>query len=191
MNNDLKDNDIFDDFQFETLRNNSDPPIDELSISSIHSSFTSFEKLETEKGLFNIACTNARSLTNKIASLVTLFEENNLHVALLTETWLTGKICTKRNMDNLTAGANISFIRRDRGSRGGGVAIAYDNTKIRLSKFPFEKDKTKEIICAVGSCALSRRKFAFISAYLPPSISSAELDGDIYTHWSILLIIYF
>ena len=84
-------------------------------------------------------------------------------------------------MDNLTIGANLSFIRRDRGSRGGGVAIAFNPTRIRLSKLPFERDKKKEIVCAVGNCSLSKRKVALIAAYLPPSINAAELDGYIYS----------
>ena len=78
----------------------------------------------------NLACTNARSVVNKIGSLVTLFEEMRLHFALLTETWLTSKVCSKRAMDDLTNGANISFIRRDRGTRGGGVAICYKSQVI-------------------------------------------------------------
>ena len=78
---------------------------------------------ETEPDLLNLACANARSVVEKISSLVTLFEEKNLDFALLTETWLTQKACPKRKMDDLTIGANLSFIRRDRGSRGGGCLL--------------------------------------------------------------------
>ena len=159
-----------DDLSFETLRNeNVIETNNELTLSfdsRSSASFNSFERLETEKGLFNLACTNARSLKEKIGSLVTLFEENDLHAALLTETWLTERICSKNNMDNLTVGANLSFIRRDRGSRGGGVAIVFNPTKIRLSKFQSGADKKKEVVCAIGNCSLTERKVALIAAYL-------------------------
>ena len=55
-----------------------------------------------------------------------LFDDMKLDFALLTEMWLTSRLCSRRNMDDLTTGANLSFIRRDRGSRGGGVAICYN-----------------------------------------------------------------
>ena len=89
----------------------------ELQLDSVSSfeSEISVETLVTGPGLFSLACTNARSIVEKISSLVTLFEECDLHVALLTETWLTARSCSKRQLEDLTTGANVSFIRRDRG----------------------------------------------------------------------------
>ena len=78
---------------------------------------TSFDQALSENSyLLNVACANARSLVDKIKSLIVLFEENQLHIALLTETWLANKHCPPRVMNDLTIGANLSFIRRDRGS---------------------------------------------------------------------------
>ena len=111
---------------------------------------------------------------------MTLFEENNLHIALLTETWLSQKHCSARTMADLMHGANISFIRRDRGSRGGGVAICYDPTKIRMSSFSCGVNASKsEVVCAVGNSPLTRRKIAAISAYLPPNLDANNVQAAI------------
>ena len=47
---------------------------------------------------------------------------------------------------------NIRFLRRDRNSRGGGVAIAFDRTKAEFKKVRLEslRGKDFEIIAAVG-----------------------------------------
>ena len=101
-----------------------------LNVSSIDENENSpICALSQDSSLLNIACTNARSLVQKIDSLITLFDENQLHIAMLTETWLANKHCPPRTLADLTIGANLNFIR-DRGSRGGGVAVCYNPTKI-------------------------------------------------------------
>ena len=95
---------------------------------------------------------------------------------LLTETWLTKKHCSPRVLSDLTLGANLSFIRRDRGSRGGGVAICFDPTRIRLSAFPVGKDIKGEIVCATGNSPLTKRKIALLSVYLPPALRVSEVE---------------
>ena len=119
----------------------------------------------------HFACANARSIVNKVDSLITSFEENKLHLMLLTETWLKAKHCPPRVMNDLTVGANLNFIRKDRGGRrrGGGVAICYDPTKIRLTKFEASScDVESEFICAAGTCTLTQRKIVAIAIYLHP-----------------------
>ena len=148
------------DQNIETLRHND---FDEsLSISGLSNLSTSENnQLSQNASHINVACANARSLVDKIDSLVTLFEENNLHIAMLTETWLSKKHCPPRTMSDLTIGANLNFIRRDRGRRGGGVAVCYDPTKITMKKISFKQQENcvnTEIVCAVGNCSLTKRK---------------------------------
>ena len=52
---------------------------------------------------------------------------NESRIALLTETWFThnDKIL-KAKLEDLEMSSGICIIRRDRNSRGGGVALAYD-----------------------------------------------------------------
>ena len=91
-------------------------------------------------------------------------------------------------MSDLTVGANLSFIRRDRGRRGGGVAIGYDPTKIRLKKFSTYNNTDTEIVCAVGNCPLTQRKIALISVYLPPQLVGQNLIKAVETIVDLSLI---
>ena len=156
----------------------------ELSLSlNLTPNSEEYSLLDPDPTLLNIACANARSVVEKIKSLITLFEENCLHFAAITETWLSQKHCPPRVMADLTVGAELSFIRRDRGSRGGGVAVCYNPTKIRMSKFNFKRpvnDRT-ELVTAVGNCPLTKRKISMSAIYLPPSLNKADLNMCIST----------
>ena len=117
--------DIEDRIQ-ELLRDDSPP---DLSLVNSFSGLDSSSELDSlnsyyvpPKDQLNLACTNARSIVEKIGSLVTLFDECGLHFTILTETWLSKKHCPPRVMSDLTHGANLNFIRKDRNTRGGGVA---------------------------------------------------------------------
>ena len=79
--------------------------------------------LNDNKDCLNIACANARSLVLKVDSLITLFDENSLQVALITETWLSSRHCPPRVLADLTHGANVNYIRRDRGSMSQIVCL--------------------------------------------------------------------
>ena len=78
---------------------------------------------------------------------------NKTTVALLNETWLGKKdVHLGALLEDIDQANGISFIRRDRGSRGGGVAIAFDREKIDLKKVRLNslKGKKFEIVAAMG-----------------------------------------
>ena len=165
----------------QSLRNDSTNSgsiaLSNISVSSCSDINTA---LDRNTNLLNIACANARSVVEKIDSVITLFEENSLHIAILTETWLSSKHCPPRVLADLTVGANLNFIRRDRGSRGGGVAICYDPTRIRMNGFSTGKNESKcEVVCAVGNCTLTKRKIAALTVYLPPNIDANKLAASL------------
>ena len=140
------------------------------------------EFLPSSENKINLACTNARSLAQKIGSLVTLFDENSLHIAMLTETSLTPKNSPPRVLSDLLHGGNIALIRRDRGSRGGGVAIAFNPEKGNFKKYGVNNgDKKSEIVAAVGNIKATKRKIVSIATYLPPSLSAADTSTAIST----------
>ena len=125
-----------------------------------------------------IACTNARSVVHKIGSLITLFDECGLHFAILTETWLNKKHTPPRVLNDLMHGADLKLIRKDRGRGGGGVAVCYNPTKLRLSNFPVcGGSGDYEVVCTVGNVALTKRKIAVLAVYLPPNLKSCEVRG--------------
>ena len=71
---------------------------------------------------FNCLLVNCRSLKNKLPSLITNFKENKTSVAVLTETWFQRRDNQlKAQLDEIGLRDEISFIRRDRDSRGGGA----------------------------------------------------------------------
>ena len=95
---------------------------------------------------------------------------------------MTQKVCSRRRLDDLASGANIAMIRRDRGTRGGGVAICYNPNKLKLTRFPVPNNQNKvEVVCATGSVGLTKRRLALISVYMPPNIKGTELDLYVYT----------
>ena len=151
-----------------------------LSIDSFNTVDNSdYDVINVDNNLLSIACTNARSIVEKIESVITLFDECSLHVAMITEAWLTKKHCPPRVMADLVLGSNIDFIRRDRGTRGGGVCICYNPTRIRLTKFAAYNNSNTELVCATGNCALTKKKIAFVALYLPPSLSREQLGNAI------------
>ena len=47
-------------------------------------------------------------------------------------------------------GENIAIIAKNRPSRGGGVAVAFDSNKIKMKEFKIPGN-TYEMVCAIGS----------------------------------------
>ena len=119
------------------------------------------------QNIFNYALTNARSLLPKIDSLVNYFEEYNLSACLISETWMRQDRDTDGILEEVENGAHISMIRRDRGRRGGGVAIAFDVRKMKLTKYRVNT-RGFELVCATGKINNESRKLAVIAVYLPP-----------------------
>lgn len=66
-----------------------------------------------------LICLNARSAANKAEQIEAVIFSYDPHVIMITETWLHGDI-----QDSEVVPPNYKLIRRDRSSRGGGVAIA-------------------------------------------------------------------
>ena len=115
----------------------------------------------------NFALTNARSLMPKIDSLIDYFDEHELSFCVITETWIQSSRETNKSINNLLDGSHIELIRRDRGRRGGGVAVAYDTRRAKLKKYVVRGNKF-EIVCASGKFNNNSRKVAIFAVYLPP-----------------------
>ena len=126
----------------------------------------------------NIFVTNARSLQPKIESLVTAFEELELHVAVVTESWLKPGQKLLREIAEYENGPGISVIHKSRETRrgrnaGGGVAILFNKDKIRLAERKIRRGNN-EIVCVIGKITGMSRHLAIIGAYIPPPDKSEE-----------------
>ena len=117
-NNLTKSINTYEAQEIESVRGNQTDLANSLSISNVSiatsSNSLSYQSLSQNEDLLSIACANARSLVEKIESLVTLFEECGLHAAMITETWLSQKHCPPRTMADLTIGSDLNLIRKDR-----------------------------------------------------------------------------
>ena len=84
---------------------------------------------------FNVLLTNARSIRNKIQSLIVKFNELSTHVALISETWLGRNKGTNAELAGVEKSEDIGLIRRDRVLRGGGVCVMYDNNRAHFKEY--------------------------------------------------------
>ena len=65
---------------------------------------------------------NARSICNKTESIIGLYTDLNIDVAIITETWLTAK---HTHTINLLSSPPYTFLSFPRDSRAGGIGIMY------------------------------------------------------------------
>ena len=126
--------------------------------------------------------TNARSLSPKILSLHTFFDEHKLDVALITESWLKDSKILNRDVIDLEFGSNRKIIYKNRPARkasaravGGGVSIVYDKSRCSMRERKIVGNKF-ELVLAVGKIGKIKRPFAFFCMYLEPKMKAADLD---------------
>lgn len=117
---------------------------------------------------------NARSITTKIPSLTTNFEEMEWDFALITETWLRDDHITDDVEENLRKGHGLHMICQHReGKTGGGVAIVFRKSKLTMKRYTFRKDGC-EIVAGRGKLVNNRCPLFLITAYIPPGLRVRE-----------------
>ena len=121
----------------------------------------------------NFAVINARSLYNKAESLVDLFSESDLHLATVSETWLKDNKHTTLSVADLALGKNIQLLVKNRRTRGGGVAIAFDDMKMSLKEFKIAGNRF-EMIGAVGKTIKDTKKDSGVLCILSPEAACPE-----------------
>ena len=128
----------------------------------------------------NIMLTNARSLSPKIGSLIDFFSEMEITVGMISESWLKDGKDLDKDLHDLEMGTSLKIIYKNRASksrkisrynespaRGGGVAVVFDSTKIKLTEYKIQGNKY-EIVASSGKLFGSSREFFFIAIYIPP-----------------------
>ena len=132
----------------------------------------------TRDVLVNFAITNARSLMPKIESFVEMFDELDLSLCVVSESWLKAGRELNLRMNDLENGNNLSMIHKSRKSNrgrnaGGGITIAFNKTKIKLQEYPIRKGKA-EIIAATGRVPNIPRKVVVFGIYIPPKNTAKQ-----------------
>lgn len=108
---------------------------------------------------------NAQSVVNKAESLEIALLAHNPDVAVITETWLTSDIT-----DDCVFPLSFSVFRRDRGSRGGGVAVLLKNNVKAVVLNQIEDHESLLLKITFSSFT-----FVLCALYRPPSSDSSYL----------------
>ena len=125
----------------------------------------------------NRALINCRSVKYKLKFLSECFKVNKLDLALLNETWLyrsdpqASKLLYDFKNDH-----NIELIRKDRDSRGGVVAVAYNVNNLSLKKLNLASLKAKkfEILACRGKIKKCNKELTIFSCSLTPKLNKSE-----------------
>ena len=102
---------------------------------------------------------------------------NDATVAILTETWFSkGNKRVSAALNVLSQRDGISFIRRDRNTRGGGVALAFDSNKSDFKKMALKSLRGNEFEILVGKGKLHgiKKSHLVVACYLPPAYSAKQ-----------------
>lgn len=105
---------------------------------------------------------NAQSIVNKVEKLESVLLSYDPHVTVLTETWLHDDI----GNDEIVP-PNYKLFRRDRSSRGGGVAVV---TKSNVDVVVLDQIVDHESLFLKLTCW--GNVLILVSAYRPPSADS-------------------
>ena len=95
---------------------------------------------------------------------------------MVNETWFKNGVKDSEDLSELAPAENIEFICKNRGTRGGGVAIAFDKGKCDFKKVPMTcmRGKPFEILVAAGKILGVKETHVLISVYLPPNYTRQE-----------------
>ena len=128
-----------------------------------------------------ILLTNARSLAPKIASFLTAFEEHQIDIAMVTESWLKDGQTLDRDVVDLEFGSGLQIIYKNRPKKGlnarrvgGGVSIIYSKARCSLRERRI-KGNNFELVAAVGRVGKVQRQVAIFCLYIEPKMRVGDL----------------
>ena len=126
---------------------------------------------------FNFLLTNARSLAPKLDSFVENFQERDIDLAVVTETWLyEGCDLLADGSVDLRLGEGIGALHCGRsGRRGGGVGVFYRTSRLKVHDIT-PKDNPHEICASLCSLRGSARKIVCIGVYLITALDEAAAE---------------
>ena len=132
---------------------------------------------DRRKNLFNIATANARSVELKLDSLFDMIYNYDLNAVLLTETWIKIDKNFERIKEEIRMNRGLDIICYNRpGKRnGGGVAIVFDPSKIKLTEHRFARHGI-EMVAAKGKIIGDSRSIYLYSIYLPPNLTKKRVQ---------------
>lgn len=126
--------------------------------------------------------TNARSLAPKILSLHDYFEEHDIDIAMITESWLKDGEILDRDVIDLEHGSGLQIIYKNRPKKGasarrvgGGVSIICSRARCCFRERKMTGNKF-ELVAAIGRVGKVQRQIAIFCVYIEPRTKIAELS---------------
>lgn len=131
---------------------------------------------------FNILNTNARSLKPKIPSFIDAFNELEVSLAFVTETWFANSEVHESQAEDLLLGRGIKslFLNRDPGPRGishGGVGVFWKESEAAGKRYPFDNPEKYEVMPVELKYGKMDKKVFAVAVYVPPGYSVARGRG--------------
>ena len=133
------------------------------------------DPVKQKKKNLTIINTNARSLCPKIDSLVDCFEELDVDVGIVTETWFRDGPDLDQDLLDLQLATGIGSIALNRppnpttGISYGGIAVFYRKRLGNFKRKPVANPDNFEVLPVIGSLSGCSRKLIVVAAYIPPN----------------------
>ena len=149
--------------------------MDDSFLDDIEDDVASLPEVNKHDGTkINIINTNARSLCPKIDSLIDCFEELDVTLGVVTETWLADGESLDRDVRDLAKGAGLGMVclnRRanDRGVAHGGVAVIHNTAACTLTRLELPNPEGFEVLITLSCLPGHARKLLTVACYLPPN----------------------
>ena len=147
-----------DDMTFSQIDGIDDSILDEIDESETEPVIEDTNKQNCTP--INVINTNARSLCPKINSLIDCFEELDVTVGIVTETWLADGDSLDKDVRDLAVGAGLDMIclnrqPSERGVAHGGVAILSNNSLCTLKRVEVPNPEGFEVLVTISTLPLS------------------------------------
>ena len=131
------------------------------------------------KNKLNFLLTNARSSAPKLDSFIENFQERDIDLCVVSETWLDDGQSGLLQDDGLDLhlGEGISSFHCGRpvGRRGGGVGIFYRSNRVKAVEIT-PKNNPHEICAVLASLRGTSRKIIVIGAYLTTALTTEQAE---------------
>ena len=136
----------------------------------------------------NIINTNARSLCPKIESLINCFEELDVTIGVVTETWLADGASLDRDLQDLAKGAGLGFVSTAKPTTGAhslrGLAVVHNTAACTLARLDMPNPGGFEVLVNLSNLPGHSHKLFTVACYLPPNKHRGKLHK---TSFRILL----
>lgn len=134
---------------------------------------------------FNVVNTNARSIGPKKNSLIDCMEEQDITLALVTETWLQTGELLEQELRDVADEHNLGVITENRptmaanGRQYGGVALVFDKRNASFKKYDIVNPEQYEVLACVGTVKGVKGKIFCLTCYMPPNLLAQRAADNI------------